>query len=207
MEIRNSCSGFIFLAEISDFHKIRNICKWISVWVNFCRGEFLSSNYSFPRGWISEGFATAQILLMAPKAKRNPAPESAGLNEELQVATRPEYKKLHNRLRFTARNSKDTDKDDKSLPWLSTLAVVSTATSLWGCMVFLSGFWCVLFWENVFLMWTFLLFCVRHFPWHVDCLVYILVPCWIFWWLLIVILLGFTLSFGLRACAASVLAS
>ena len=92
---------------------------------------------------------------MAPKAKRTAAPKSAALNEEMQIATRDEYKKLHNKLCFLAHKSNDPDKqsqsqlglqqlqsdrngmlqkfkDDMSLSWLSSLAVVSTATSSTG---------------------------------------------------------------------------
>ena len=89
---------------------------------------------------------------MAPKAKRTAAPKSAALNEDMQIQTRDEYKKLHNKLCFLARKSNDPDKksqaqvglqklqsdrdemiqkfkEDMSLSWLSSLAVVSTATS------------------------------------------------------------------------------
>ena len=92
---------------------------------------------------------------MAPKAKRSAAPKVAAMNDELQIATRNEYKKLHNKLNFLAHNSNDPDKksqaqiglqklakdreemlekfkNDMSLSWLSSLSVVSTATSSTG---------------------------------------------------------------------------
>ena len=92
---------------------------------------------------------------MAPKAKRTAAPKNTALNEEMQIQTRDEYKKLQTKLCFLARKSNDPDKksqaqvglqklqsdrdgmlakfkDDMSLSWLSSLAVVSTATSSTG---------------------------------------------------------------------------
>ena len=94
-------------------------------------------------------------FIMAPKAKRSAAPKVAAMNEETQIATRNEYKKLHNKLCFLAKNSNDPDKksqaqlglqklsedrntmlqkfkDDMSLSWLSSLSVVSTASSSTG---------------------------------------------------------------------------
>lgn len=92
---------------------------------------------------------------MAPKAKRAAAPKSTAMNEETQLATRNEYKKLHGKLSYLAKTTNDPDtksqaqvaleklssdregmlqkfKEDMSLSWLSSFSVVTTASSSTG---------------------------------------------------------------------------
>ena len=92
---------------------------------------------------------------MAPKAKRAAAPKSTAMNEETQMATRNEYKKLHGKLSYLAKTTNDPDtksqaqvaleklssdregmlqkfKEDMSLSWLSSFSVVTTASSSTG---------------------------------------------------------------------------
>ena len=58
---------------------------------------------------------------MAPKAKRAAVPKNAALNEEMQIQTRDEYKKLHNKLCFLARKSNDPDKKSQAQVGLQKL--------------------------------------------------------------------------------------
>ena len=49
---------------------------------------------------------------MAPKAKRAAAPKSTAMNEETQLATRNEYKKLHGKLSYLAKTTNDPDTEE-----------------------------------------------------------------------------------------------
>ena len=59
---------------------------------------------------------------MAPEAKRAAAAKSTAMNEETQVATRDEYKKLHNKLCRLAKNANDPDKKSQAQVALQKLS-------------------------------------------------------------------------------------
>ena len=51
---------------------------------------------------------------MAPKAKRAAVPKSTAMNEETQLATRNEYKKLHGKLCYLAKTTNDRSRGHAS---------------------------------------------------------------------------------------------